>query len=556
MWESRGAVLPVRTGGGKTLIAAASIAIMRPKRPLLVVPASMLVDAEETWRRLHQHWRIPTFEDVSVLSYEKISSPGSGAKTLPDGQQIYPDIIQRLRPDMVVLDEAHRFGDVSAAGTRRVGRYLEGHPETIVVAMSGTLIRRSLSDAAHIMYWALRDRSPLPREWKELQAWSDATDPRPSKGKRTDPGALLSHMPPGLRTAYETADFSEDARGAVCELIGQRILETAGVVGSADGPLQIPADLKPYYVQNEDEAIEQEYVRLLEGDEENDRPAWALADGTLLADAQSLARPLNTLSFGFYQIQDPAPPEEYKQASSAWASAVRNTIKYLPGLNLDSEFMVRDAVERGILPEHAETLAAWRQAKLDYSAATGLREPPSKPVWISDEVVEEVRRFLKDGPAYVWVSWRALGERLSKDLGLPYFSGGKTDASGRHVTRLKNGESAVLSMAAVGTGTDGLQAKGISRQLWLCAPQEQALARVHRPGFTGEKVENFVYCGSGSCLARFWRQVGLAQNFAQRLSGSASKLCYFENEMPERLPEEGRRWSTVVGSVDSSDGDA
>lgn len=552
IWECRGAVLPIRTGGGKTLTAALAMAIMKPKRPLLVVPAAMLVDCETTWRRLYQDWRIPAYEDIQVLSYEKISAPSSGAKVLPDGTEIYPDIVARLRPDMVVMDEAHRFADTSAAGTRRMGRYLEANPSTVVVAMSGTLIRRSLSDAAHVLQWGLGDNAPLPCEWKELQAWSDATDPKPAKGKKTSPGALMTHVD---TDRYDASESSEDARGVVCEAIGQRILETKGVVGSADGNLNIPASIEPYYIADEDEAIEAEYVKLLQGDEAEGRAAWSLPDGTLLADSTQLARPLNTLSFGFVLVQDPAPPEEYRLSSSGWSKAVRDVVKYQSHLNLDSEWQVRDAVERGLLPEHEETLLAWRNARAHYTATTGLREPPSKAVWFSDEVIGEVERWLKQGPGVIWCSWRALGDRLSKELQLPYFGAGKLDSKGRHVTKLKKGESAILSHASVGTGTDGIQ-HCHSRALWMCPPNEQSLARLWRPGFAFERVENFLYVGSGSCLARFWRAKGLADNFAGRLSGNAQKLSIIDNSVPERLNQEGRRWTSVIGSVDSTGDDA
>lgn len=547
IYESRGAVLPIRTGGGKTLTSALALAVMQPKRPMLLVPAAMIKDTEASWRKLEVHWRIPRFEDVTLLSYEKVSSPSSGAKTLPDGTEIYPDIVRRYNPDMIVMDEAHRFGDISAAGTRRIGRYLADNPEVVVVAMSGTLIRRTVKDAAHIFEWALGDRAPLPVQWESLQAWADATDPRQTKGKRTGAGALLQQLSASESAAYDEAASQEDAAGVVCGMLGRRILETPGVVGSADGPLNIPAVLRPYYVADEDEAIEEEYVRLLEGDEDSGRAAWTLPDGTVLPDAIALARPLNTLSFGFVLVQDPAPPEDYRLAASAWGKAVRDTVKYRHWLNLDSEWQVRDAVDRGVIPEFAELLAAWRGASAHYTATTGLREPPSKPIWVSDEVIGEVARWLKGGPGVVWVSWRALGERLSKELGLPYFAGGKVDAKGRHVTKLKKGESALLSLASVGTGSDGIQ-RCHYRALWMCAPSEQPLARLHRPGFEWDRVENDIYLGSGSCLARFWRQVSLAENFAGRLSGSAMKLSYFENEMPRTMGMDGRRWTTVAGS--------
>lgn len=543
LFDHRGLVSPIRAGMGKTLTGYLSFAVMRPKRPMLLIPASMRADTVAEWQRFERDWQGPKLVDVTIKSYEEVSMPSSGARVLPDGTEVYSDIITRHRPDMIVMDEAHRLGNVSATGTRRIGRYLADNPDTVVLAMSGTLIRRSLTDAAHILEWALGQNAPLPLEFTELQAWAEATDARAQKGARTAYGVLLNQLSPAEALSFASCDFPDDARGIVCGMLGRRILETPGVVGSADGPLSIPARLDGLAIARPDPTIEDEYRRLLDG--EGERAAWSLPDGTLLPDARSLARPLTTLSYGFYLMQDPPPPPEYRVCSSAWASAVRETIRYRPALRLDSEWMVRDAVERGVLPELADVLAEWRTARLAYTTATGLREPPSVPTWISDEVIDEVRRWLAEGTGIVWCAYIALGERLAKELGVSYFGAGKTDAKGRHVLKLKHGEPAIMSIASVGTGTNTLQNKH-HRNLWLSAPSEQSLARTHRPGQEAECVVNDIYLGSGQLLRRFWNAHATARNFAGAISGQAQRLEYFQCSVPRVIEEPGKRWGNGV----------
>jgi hypothetical protein len=541
LFERRGLLALLGVGKGKTLLGYLAFAVMKPKRPMLIVPSSMIVDTKAAWKRLEQDWHGPKLADLVLLSYEKVSSTGSGARTLPDGQVVYPDVITRHSPDMIVMDEVHRFGSTSAAGTRRVGRYLEANPSTIVLGMTGTFIRRSLKDGAHIADWCLHEHSPLPREWEELEAWSDATDARTSTGaRRTSPGALLDQLTPAQLATYESCEFADDARGVICEMLGARMLETAGVIGSGDGPLAIPARLDALVPEHEDPAIEAEIEMLIRGGE--GREPGSLPDGTVLPDAAALARPLNTMAYGFWLAQDPPPPAEYRDAASAWNKAVRHTIKYRPDLALDSEWMVRDA----------ETLSAWRAARAAYSAATGLPEPPSVPRWFSDEAVREVRQWLTSGPGLVWVGYIALGQRLAQELGIPYFAGGKTDSKGRHVTTLKKGESAILSHASVGTGTDGLQFCH-HRQLWMTAPHEQSLGRLHRPGQEAECVLNDVYLGGAQHVRRFWRSVALANNFAGRFAGVAQKLSYFENHVPQAVDRVGFRWSNTATGDENED---
>lgn len=549
MYDAGGLLGLIGVGRGKTLLSALTFTVLRAKRPMLIVPSAMVKDTERTWAKLFDHWQIPHLSQVTVLSYEKVSAPSSGARTLPDGTVAYPDIISRHAPDVLVMDEAHKMGTMSAAGTRRVGRYLHANPTTKVVALSGTMIRSSFKQAAHISEWALHAGSPLPRDWAPLEQLSDCTDARTATpGARTAPGVLMDHLSTDERRAYDLADSEEDARAVITGFIGRRILETPGVISSSDGPLAIPARMDPVLPFDPDPAIDREMLLLLKGDDS--REAWTLPNGDLLPDAQALARPLVTMSLGFWLAPDPVPPPEYRQAASAWAKAVRSTIKYEVSLNLDSEWMVRDAIRRGVLPELTETLNAWDAARAHYTATTGHTEPPTVATWISDETIRSVERWLKDGPGLVWVSWRALGARLSKDLGLAYFGAGKLDATGRHVLDLKPGEPAILSHSAVGTGTDTLQFKH-HRQLWLCAPNEQSLGRLHRPGQEADVVRNDIYLPGKQLHTRFWRQVDVARTFAGKIAGT-QKLEYFENNVPRELPGQGVRW----GSLGTIDGDA
>ncbi len=555
IWDNRGAVLPIRVGAGKSLLAYLTIAVMKPKRPMLLVPAAMCHDTELEWRRFERDWRGPKYEDVVVLSYEKVSNPSSAEKVLPDGTVIYGDIMERHHPDLIVMDECDRAGDVSATGTIRIGRYIESR-RPVVVAMSGTLIRKSLKDAAHILQWALGEENaplPAPAQFKALQAWSDCLDPKGGKGgKRTEPGALLTRLTPEENLAYSTAESADDARGVVCGMVGMHLLETRGVLGSQDGPLTLPGRIDPRYVNTEDDEIEEQYRLLLEGDEDNGRAKWTMPDGFLLADARSLAMPLLTLSMGFFLQQEPRPPETYRLCRSAYNSAVREIVDKRPELKLDSEFVVRRAIQEGRLAEMADLLEAWQDEQLGYRNSTGFAMPPSVPLWVSEEIVGEVKSWLDEAPGLIWVGYVALGEKLSKSLRLPYFAAGKTDATGRHVTKLRKGEPAILSISSCGRGLNGLQFLH-SRQLWLSAPSEQPLARVHRVGQEAPCVYNDIYVGGYAALARYQRQKSSAVNFAGAISRQAQKLQYLQDYMPERLDLDGRRWKAVVAAKDMGD---
>lgn len=545
LWENRGLLALLRTGAGKSLLVKLAFAVMRPERPMLVVPAAMVKDTKLAWKNFDRDWHGPTLAQVTILSFEKIGTPSSGARVLPDGQVVYPAIIERHSPDMIICDEVHKLGSTSSASTKRVGRYMEANPSVVFMGATGTFLRSSIKQGCHVAEWALGDKSPLPTTWETAEAWADAVDARSGNAVRTSPGALLEQLTPGEAREYDNADSAEDARGVLAGMLGRRLFSTAGVIGSAGTSLGIPARLDAVLPEDEDPAIEAQYEQLV--------TTYQTPDGQEIPDALALSRPLTTLGLGFILLQDPLPPEDYRQAASSWFKAVRNVIKYQAHLNLDTEALVRDAVQRGGLAELQGTLGAWLSAQAAYRAATGLREPASKPTWYSDETIRLCEQWLKDGTGLIWVAYRALGHRISKELGISYFGQGKVDSNGRHVTELKPGEPAVLSISSCGTGLDGLQVLH-HRALWTCSPTTQSLGRLHRPLQEADCVYNDVLLSSAQSVRRYWRTVRTSLNFEAALSGSPSKFATFESSMPESVERPGYRWSNSTGFDD--DGDA
>ncbi len=98
---------------------------------------------------------------------------------------------------MILADEAHRLKNLGgAACARRVARHMSKHPETIFVPMSGTIIRDSVHDFAHLLFWSHKGDAPLPMKSHELDEWASVLDePKPSRYgeevERMGAGALL-----------------------------------------------------------------------------------------------------------------------------------------------------------------------------------------------------------------------------------------------------------------------------------------------------------------------------------------------------------------------------
>jgi hypothetical protein len=147
---NRGGFLPIGVGEGKTLISLLAPYVLEAKKPMLLLPAGLVENAERARRvDLAPHWLIPT--NLRIFSIEML------------GRESSKDELEGYGPDAILVDEAHRLKNLGgAACARRVARYMAKHPTTAFVPMSGTIIRDSIHDFAHLLFWALKTGAPCP----------------------------------------------------------------------------------------------------------------------------------------------------------------------------------------------------------------------------------------------------------------------------------------------------------------------------------------------------------------------------------------------------------
>lgn len=541
----RGGWFPIVVGGGKLLTCylMASLHLAAGfERVLYVVPGANVPDVEREFPQYHDSWHGPTLKQISIQSYERLSNPNSAGKIGVDGQVLKLSLLDRLRPQVIIFDEAHSLANASSAGARLVRNYMAANPETIVFAFSGTPFISSIRDAAHILEWCLKDRSPLPRlkHFVELHSWAGYLDSTSGALGRVELGALRELA---LVFGYEPNIWTEDeetiveTRSEMRRVVARRILETPGVIGTQDAPLDIPLTMEPWYPIFEDPAVNEAYESIFEVSE--------LPDGTQLADQLTQSRHLSTVGLSFWSKWIPEPAADWVLARNEWSKWCRRAIKYNKH-KLASEAQVKDGLRRGLNKSGLPLLEAWEAANKEYRTTTGLREPPSVPQWLGggSEVVEAVRYWVKEHQGLVWVRHIGLGELLSHELGIPYYgAGGGYDAkSGRNILQHAGGP-AIASIDACGTGKN-LQ-RLWSRNLWLVVPGEQALARTHRRGQSAPVVRNWVYLGCNQHLEAIERARDTKATFQQELLLSPQKLKYAEWSLPdgwELAKRGGTRW--------------
>lgn len=173
---------PIRVGGGKTLITFLLPVVLRSKRPLLVVPASLLEKTERDWRTAMKDWKVA--KHLVFKSYEWLSQVKNAG------------YLAFYKPDLLLADEASRIKNPKAAVTRRFRRCMEETPNPPrFMPFSGTIMKSSVKDFAHLMRWSHGEMSVLPHLKAELDAWAGALDEGLNPAARRSAGVLLDLFP-------------------------------------------------------------------------------------------------------------------------------------------------------------------------------------------------------------------------------------------------------------------------------------------------------------------------------------------------------------------------
>lgn len=502
---------PILVGGGKTLITGLCPYVMRSRRPMLITRANLRDKTKREFRDLAQHWPIPNF--IRIVSYEELGR-ANNATLLSDYQ-----------PDLIMGDEAHRLKNPKAAVTRRVARWMTEAPDTMFVALSGTLTRRSLTDYAHLIAWALKaQNAPVPMSFSEREDWGKAIDEHPNQtgAREVTPGALLSFCTPEER--LDPDQVSAARRG-----FRRRLTDTPGIVAtSSEG---IGASLSITALEIDVSPKIDEAFQIL-------RDTWTTPDEWPISDPMSLWRHARELAMGFYYKWDPRPPKSWIEPRKEWAAMCRYILANNKR-NLDSELQVLNAVDQGHYPDAAPLLEAWRRVKASFV-------PNTVPVWLDDSVIDAAARWAMAAPGIVWCEHVAFAERLAWKTNLSYYGTGGQDAQGRPIESHDPGSSLIASEASNAEGRN-LQAwnRNLVTSCFTSGTRaEQLLGRTHRPGQMSDEVTAEILVTSIEHVLAF-EQARRDSRYQQDILGQPQKLLFADVVFPgseEVSSRTGARW--------------
>ena len=504
----KGLFCSVGVGHGKTVLGLLLPDVMRVKRPLLLVPPSMLEQYEQdckVWME-HYHFRPPT-----VLPYSRLSMAES------------TDVLDELQPDLIIADEGTALRHSSSARTKRLMRYMRENPTTRFVTMSGAVTTSSLLDYSNLLELALRDGSPLPQTRNVLDQWCSVVDPagHPDDASWDSIWPLVRAVgydgPPDWRTSK---DRLLRARAA----LRVRLEATPGIITTREAS----SDAELLLVVRRP-AVPPEITAALKTLD----TTWGTPDGEPLSDAMAVARVASCLSSGFYYRwvwPGGKIDKAWMDARNEWNGAVASVLRYNSRVDLDSPLLVQQSAEDG--RGGARVQAAWAI----WQPVKGRKAPPVEAVWLSSAIVDDAvtwagNHAVRGTSTIIWYSSRAMEQALAA-RGVPVYGEGSSSP----VFPTTPGPVA-CSIAVHGKGKNF---QAWTRHLVVEPPAagdtwEQLLGRSHRQGQTAARVVVGINGHTPRARAALERAVSEAL-YIEQTQGTAQKLNLAQWSAVEPMP--------------------
>lgn len=518
---------PLGVGHGKTILnCLAPMAFVGCRVAVLLLPPRDVFNLVLTYELLGEHfhvpslvvhgnggnaeeWRRPGAPVLHVVPYTKVSHITSS------------DLLDSIRPDVIIADEADKLGDMSTATVRRLWRYFTENAGTRFAWWTGSPTNDDIAEYAHLLMLSHRHMSPLPLDPDEVKSWGNAINPGPMPA---DPGALLELCRPGehVREDYH-----------------RRLAETPGVIVTREAAVSCELVIE----RKEAPAIPTVVADALA----KVRGEWVRPDGEEFAEIAKMQACARQLSCGFYYrwIFPRGEPRElidrWFLARKAWNRAVRRMLEE-PQLHMDSEGLCQKAAQRaygeaanpkGLPVWKADEWPEWRDVK-------DLVKPKTEAVRLHPFLAEDAAAWARDNRGIVWYGDTDFGLWVSQLTGLPQHTGG---ANAPAILARENGSrSIIVSMAAHGRGTDGLQKlfdRGLiasvssSAKIW-----EQLIGRFVRNGLKFSRVMLEWYAHTMELRKAMTKALAKSEYVGQTMGSSQKLLAGMSDDDFEDLSDD------------------
>lgn len=510
--SENGIVALMGVGSGKLLVSLLLPIVMNSRVCVLLVPPALVEQTEREYKKMQFHWKLIGSCKFHIVSYSTLSGSVKG------------DILDRLKPDLIVADEASNLKNKGAARTKRVLRYLDTYPATRFCPLSGTMTTRSLKDCEHLFKRTLKQQSPIPHHYPVLMDWCQALDADIPVYLRKPEGVLQVFK----ETPFETArDGFRRRMVSVLGVVATDVNRIGTSLTFNSRPLKIPEKVQ--------KAI----------DDLNEK--WEFPSGEAFSDILTLSMAQRQLSCGFWYSWDwtfggrreNLPDFEWLTARKNWNASVRRALSHA-GAGMDSPLLLYNAAAAGkwkaLTPEGEDAFLPWLKVK-------DRKPPPSVATWVDDFMVKDAVAWGKEAPGIIWYSHTAVGDAIAKMGGFPMYGAASGALKGAKSILDETGKRTVV--VSQHAHAEGKNLQMFCRNLLTVFPSsgkiaEQLVGRTHRPGQLEDEVTVDMYLHTAISESSFAQAMADAI-YIEGVTGNEQKLVYgtkaFENKtLPLSLP--------------------
>lgn len=582
--EVGGLLAPVGVGLGKTLlslmIAQHAYEHENEKVVLLLVPPQVVPQlvADIRWARVRVRLTVPIHNFYRQGSQRRRSMANArwpGLYIMPYSLLSARDaseLLDALRPGLVVADEAHNISRKNAARTKRFLHYInKTNPDCRLAAMSGTITDKTILDYYHLAKIALRHCNPLPNEQNQANDWAMMLDSIAPTNQQAGPLLPLCQW---AAEHFPDASISETREG-FRRAYKLRLNSSPGVVASADQDIKTSLILQNERVPVPDTEAGQQLQELIDQVVNE----WLTPNGDEIDHAIHQWKWLNELTVGFYnQLIWPTPErlasqrgvslgeaesllaraKHHHEAQQDYAKLLRDFLQTRSKPGLDTPFLVGgDMAQHQAKNVTSELYKAWRVMK--DREFEGMPERESHAVRICDYKVRRVAQWAVDKKCgcILWTYHQEIGRWLFEILS------GMTGnvlhcpagADEQIIDTANRDKIIVASMSAHGTGKN---LQHFSEQYFVQWPRsaklaEQVIGRTHR---TGQKADELVVMSNCTSTFDALNRAACINDalYIHQTTGNNQKLIYGTyNPIPQIFPPEVLREKGLDAKVLSAD---
>lgn len=521
-YEMEGGLLaPIGVGGGKTLISVciAHRAYKSGHRTVMVLVPSPTLLGFAQQLPLIRSW-VPVGVPIHIVQGPQpkraavYRSKMAGCYVVPYSLLSTEDASEMLHaidPSVIVMDELHRLKHGDAARTRRVTKFLKEKKWRVeIAAMSGSLTSRSVKDYAHVAWWALGNKAPVPTTYHTLVHLCSTIDSgaEPSSYQRK----LWQPLRTWCRLWFPNEELSFDDTG-IRRAFQLRLRSAPGVVSSTEeDQLDVPLKIHPRPVL--DAAERPGYAEVLRLIEQVEKFGTA-PNGDAIDHAIHNHKWLRELTMGFYNSLEWPEPDvvarragvalddakrllsralEHHMLLQAYHKELRDWLKSHRIDKMDTPRLVGMSMHRnGDKFVGKKLFASWKAAKdLD---ADDLPRREARPVRLCDYKINDSLRWAdshRDG-GILWVYSIEVGRWMFEALRGAGFSNALHCPAGAHAEILDPGNRDKLLVASMGSHGEGKNLQHHQNTRFVEWPREallaqQVLGRTHRPGQEADEL--------------------------------------------------------------------